>query len=168
MTDIFYYIGIPYIVWEIFSLIITIRDKEDKQDKKYMEDLTSGLPDKIQEADMENVSKTIGALKEFTMKKLFVFITGVFFLVWLIAGYLYAPESNIFLFILILMLVMIIVPVIAITAPIFRSGDIKSVTLRLKEHDAKNKRITMLYCIDSLMKIGAICYLLYTHFLSII
>jgi len=144
MTDIFYYIGIPYIIWEIVSMILTTRHNEDSE-KEIVAGLTSGLPSKIEETDMENLSKSVGAVKELTIKKFFGIITGFFFLVWMIAGYLYSHESNIFLFILILSFATTVIPMIVMVVYVFKSRDIKGTAVKSGETLIKKSKSLVIF-----------------------
>lgn len=165
MNEPFYYFGIFYVMYQIYVLMSVIIDKKDEDAEQFVENLEKSMPKDISGVGMNTINSNVDNLKKFTIKKLLSLIISLSFLSWLIIGWMYSQESNIFKAVIYTSIICLMVPIINIIIMSIKS---KKFFLDAFGESVKKmegtKFLVIIGIIDLAIKISAISFVVYNHF----
>ena len=164
MNHFFYLFGIAYIAYEIMEVYQTLKDKETLEDKcdRLISDKSEGIIG-------AGVNIKINKSKQ-SKEGFFSLLIGTLFMVYLIIGYFYADETNLFLINILLSIVLpvciIIFAIIGTLKNIIKNISGNSVNIKHLSKDVAVEfpsldKISILTCIA---KIIVSFFILYQHF----
>lgn len=166
MDNIFYYLGAIYILNLCYRFYKTLypNKKNDNEAKEFLNDFSKIMPQDIHHVDESHLKNTTNQLKKAGSGNVIKFIKSMVYLGWIITGYLYYPESTLFLIMIIISVVSFLVPIIYIIMSLFDNN--KSMPKALMDttsavHDSKF--ITIINITDITVKIMATGFIIYPH-----
>lgn len=166
MSELFYYIGIIYVI-NYLKTIYGICIDSNKIDSSAIEELK-----KMQDA-IEN--QNITAIKKEANKNIYVAILGIITIIicywWIIYGYLYAPESKLFLAMIIISIAFAITMVFQSIKIFVKSNIMTEIRkgnfaggMKNTMEEIKNPYQTAFNIINRFAKVAIASYILYNHF----
>lgn len=164
MNDYFYYFGILYILTEVYSTISSVLS-DDKDGKKFGKKIHAIMPKDKTEVNMDVVTKSVGELKQFSIKKLSGIIISLASTAWIVTGYICASESNIFLAVILTAGIFFLVPITGMIINAINSDKFFFDALMSLSSDAiESPFFKVMNVFETIIKTSAIAFILYNHF----
>lgn len=166
MSDYFYYFGIIYLLSEVRALYKNLCS--DKDVEKMFEDMSVATPKDRGDVSFGAVNKMVSPLKDYSIKRMAPMFCSIIFLIWLIAGCFYAPESNIFMSIIATKVFSLAITIIGCIIIAINSNEFfPTAMMEAGGELVKTKSFAIISSITILIKICATGFIIYNHFMAV-
>lgn len=170
MSEMFYYIGIIYVVNYLKTMYDSCTDFNEKMECSSIEELQQ-IQDNIK-------NQNISALNKGTTKGMFIASLGMLTMIlcywWIIYGYLYAPESKLFLAMIIISIAFALTTVFKALKIFIRANMMAEIRngnfaggMKNAIEEIKNPYHTAFNIINRFAKASIAIYIVYNHFFII-